>query len=178
MVWIGGTRRMRRGGVYRYDPYRRRGGGCLRDLFFVEAGCCVAESLGCGPGLVLLAPTLAQVALHGPAGTGRAERMIRFYQEQISARRARPCCRMTPSCSHYALEALQTHGTARGMRLTAARLLRCRPGGPVGADPVPRRAAAWGPRAAAGRQRRRRHGRWLIAGPGKRSTAATAPPGN
>ncbi|MGH9076000.1 MAG: membrane protein insertion efficiency factor YidD [Acidimicrobiales bacterium] len=46
-------------------------------------------------------------------------------------------CRFTPTCSQYALEALRLHGTRRGLRLTASRLLRCRPGGPFGADPVP-----------------------------------------
>ena len=145
MVWIGGTRRVRRGGGYRrgYDPYPpRRGGGCLRDLLFLDAGCCVAESLGCGAQLVLLAPALGRIALGGPSGTGRAERMIRLYQQRISSQRTRPCCRMTPSCSHYALGALQAHGTVRGLRLTAGRLLRCRPGGPVGPDPVPPRSAS------------------------------------
>lgn len=44
---------------------------------------------------------------------------------------------MTPSCSAYALDALDAHGTVRGLRLTAARLVRCRPGGRSGPDPVP-----------------------------------------
>jgi putative membrane protein insertion efficiency factor len=139
MVWVGGTRRVRRGGWYPppgYDPYGRRrgGGGCLRDLFFVETGCCLAESLGCGPQLVLLAPALGRVALQ--ARDGRLQRMVRLYQQRVSAHRG-PSCRMTPTCSHYALEALQTHGTVRGLRLTVGRLLRCRPGGPTGHDPVP-----------------------------------------
>jgi hypothetical protein len=47
-------------------------------------------------------------------------------------------CRYTPTCSAYALEAVQRHGTRKGLRLTAGRLLRCRPGVAFGtADPVP-----------------------------------------
>ena len=47
-------------------------------------------------------------------------------------------CRYTPSCSAYGLEAVQRHGTRKGLRLTAGRLRRCRPGIPYGtADPVP-----------------------------------------
>jgi putative membrane protein insertion efficiency factor len=152
MVYInfGGRGRRRYGrpaGYGGYGGYPRGyggggGGGCLRDLLLVETGCCLAEALGCGPQLVLLAPRAGAVllapALHRPpANRSRAVALVRLYQERISARRRRPCCRMTPSCSAYAIEALQTHGTARGLRLTAARLLRCRPGGPTGPDPVP-----------------------------------------
>jgi putative membrane protein insertion efficiency factor len=47
-------------------------------------------------------------------------------------------CRFTPSCSAYGLEAVRRHGTRKGLRLTAGRLLRCRPGVPYGTpDPVP-----------------------------------------
>jgi len=46
-------------------------------------------------------------------------------------------CRFRPTCSEYALDALATHGAARGAWLTLGRLLRCRPGGPSGFDPVP-----------------------------------------
>lgn len=48
-------------------------------------------------------------------------------------------CRFTPSCSLYAAEALRLHGGRKGFRLAAARILRCRPGKPGGADPVPGR---------------------------------------
>ncbi len=62
-------------------------------------------------------------------------RAIRFYQE---AREGRPSpCRFWPSCSHYAVEAIETHGSARGLWLTIRRLSRCRPFGPSGVDPVP-----------------------------------------
>jgi uncharacterized protein len=144
MVYVRFGRGRRRGyGGYGGPPgygygYGRGGGGCLRDLLLVETGCCLAEAMGCGPQLVLLAPTAARLVAHRPAADRSwATGLVRLYRSRISATRARPCCRMTPSCSAYALQALEAHGTARGLRLTAARLLRCRPGGPTGADPVP-----------------------------------------
>jgi putative membrane protein insertion efficiency factor len=151
MVYIGFGRRRPRGWGGGYGGYGHPrgygyprgyggggGGGCLRDLLLVETGCCLAEALGCGPQLLLLAPGVGRLLLQRPpASTSRAVGLVRLYQERIASRRTRPCCRMTPSCSAYAIEALETHGTARGIRLTAARLLRCRPGGPTGPDPVP-----------------------------------------
>jgi hypothetical protein len=46
-------------------------------------------------------------------------------------------CRFTPTCSGYALEALQTHGAVQGAALAARRLCRCHPWGGSGPDPVP-----------------------------------------
>jgi putative membrane protein insertion efficiency factor len=46
-------------------------------------------------------------------------------------------CRFYPSCSAYALEAVNTHGAARGLYLATRRLLRCHPFHPGGYDPVP-----------------------------------------
>ena len=46
-------------------------------------------------------------------------------------------CRFQPSCSAYALEALETHGALRGTRLTLRRILRCHPWGGSGIDNVP-----------------------------------------
>lgn len=46
-------------------------------------------------------------------------------------------CRFEPTCSAYALEALDQHGAARGSLLTARRLLRCHPYCQGGCDPVP-----------------------------------------
>ncbi len=48
-----------------------------------------------------------------------------------------PTCRFVPTCSAYALEALQVHGAWRGSYLTVRRLLRCHPWGGSGYDPVP-----------------------------------------
>jgi putative membrane protein insertion efficiency factor len=47
-------------------------------------------------------------------------------------------CRFDPTCSAYALEALETHGAFRGGALTIRRILRCHPWGATGYDPVPR----------------------------------------
>lgn len=46
-------------------------------------------------------------------------------------------CRFHPSCSHYAEQALQTHGFFKGVYLTLRRLLKCHPWHPGGEDPVP-----------------------------------------
>jgi uncharacterized protein len=48
-----------------------------------------------------------------------------------------PCCRFAPSCSAYALGALEAHGPWRGAALAARRVLRCHPFHPGGYDPVP-----------------------------------------
>ena len=62
-------------------------------------------------------------------------RWIVAYQQAMEGRPSP--CRFTPSCSSYALAALELHGTRRGLWLAARRLLRCRPFGPSGWDPVP-----------------------------------------
>ncbi|MFD1626663.1 membrane protein insertion efficiency factor YidD [Azospirillum griseum] len=46
-------------------------------------------------------------------------------------------CRFQPTCSHYAIEALERHGAIRGSWLTLRRLGRCHPWGGSGYDPVP-----------------------------------------
>jgi putative membrane protein insertion efficiency factor len=62
---------------------------------------------------------------------------IRLYR---AVRAGRPApCRFVPSCSTYALEALEQHGAARGAWLTVRRLGRCQPWGGLGVDPVPAR---------------------------------------
>jgi putative membrane protein insertion efficiency factor len=48
-----------------------------------------------------------------------------------------PACRFEPTCSDYAREAISRHGIGAGGRLAIGRLLRCRPGGGWGPDPVP-----------------------------------------
>lgn len=48
-------------------------------------------------------------------------------------------CRFAPTCSHYAAEAIRTHGAAAGTLLAARRLLKCTPLHPGGLDPVPPR---------------------------------------
>ncbi|HAZ60773.1 MAG TPA: membrane protein insertion efficiency factor YidD, partial [Gammaproteobacteria bacterium] len=48
-----------------------------------------------------------------------------------------PNCRFYPSCSHYALQALEVHGPLRGLWYAVRRLLRCHPWHAGGHDPVP-----------------------------------------
>ena len=62
--------------------------------------------------------------------------LIRFYQMAISPLFP-ACCRFTPTCLQYALIAFRKYGFLKGFVLTAKRILRCRPGGPHGYDPVP-----------------------------------------
>jgi putative membrane protein insertion efficiency factor len=66
--------------------------------------------------------------------------VIRGYQH-LRAGRPSPC-RFTPSCSSYALEAIEIHGAAHGGWLALRRLSRCRPLGGHGWDPVPERKVA------------------------------------
>ena len=62
--------------------------------------------------------------------------MIRLYQALLSPILG-PACRFEPSCSRYAEEAVRLHGPWKGSRLAFHRILRCRPGGANGFDPVP-----------------------------------------
>jgi putative membrane protein insertion efficiency factor len=63
---------------------------------------------------------------------------IRAYQLLFSSMYA-GSCRFHPSCSAYAVEAIERHGVLRGSVLTLKRLLRCRPLASHGFDPVPGR---------------------------------------
>ncbi len=63
--------------------------------------------------------------------------LIRLYQKYISPRKRTPCCRFYPTCSSYAIEALEKRGFFVGSLLAVMRILRCQPFGPSGWDPVP-----------------------------------------
>lgn len=63
--------------------------------------------------------------------------LIRFYQKFLSPLKRNPCCRFTPTCSAYALEAFTKRGFFVGLGLSVRRILRCNPFGAGGYDPVP-----------------------------------------
>ena len=63
-------------------------------------------------------------------------RFIRFYQRNISAH-STPKSKYYPTCSNYALEALESHGFLKGTLLAIWRVLRCNPFSKGGYDPVP-----------------------------------------
>ncbi len=60
---------------------------------------------------------------------------IRLYQHTIS-RMLPPTCRFYPSCSQYAVDAVDRYGVAQGLWLAAKRISRCHPFNPGGYDPV------------------------------------------
>ena len=62
--------------------------------------------------------------------------LVRFYQVCISPLKP-ACCRFTPTCSQYALEAVEKYGFVKGGALAAWRILRCNPLCRGGYDPVP-----------------------------------------
>ena len=61
---------------------------------------------------------------------------ITLYQRYISPLK-RSCCRFQPTCSQYAIEAIEEWGVIRGLGLAVWRVLRCNPFGGFGPDPVP-----------------------------------------
>ncbi|OFO53743.1 membrane protein insertion efficiency factor YidD [Nosocomiicoccus sp. HMSC059G07] len=62
--------------------------------------------------------------------------MIRFYQRYISPM-SPPSCRFYPTCSQYAIEAVEEHGAFKGSYLAIRRILKCHPLHKGGFDPVP-----------------------------------------
>lgn len=63
-------------------------------------------------------------------------RLIRWYQRRVSPMLP-PACRFQPTCSQYALEAIERFGVCKGVRLAVWRVLRCNPFCRGGYDPVP-----------------------------------------
>jgi putative membrane protein insertion efficiency factor len=83
------------------------------------------------------APALTRAAVRRPPSVWARpfHAAVRAYQ-RVRAGRPSPC-RYLPTCSTYALEALEVHGAGRGLWLTTRRLCRCHPWGGHGWDPVP-----------------------------------------
>jgi putative membrane protein insertion efficiency factor len=123
-VWATGKRK--RSILWSRKRRRRR----WWDICDCDLGCC---DLG------LLSTSMLLVARLDEAGRTRrvVTSAIRGYRRVLSPRMP-VRCRYEPSCSAYGLEAVERHGCGKGLRLTAARLRRCRPGVPYGTlDPVP-----------------------------------------
>jgi hypothetical protein len=64
--------------------------------------------------------------------------LLRWYKRAVSPLMP-PACRYTPTCSEYAMEAIERHGLARGTYLAVRRVLSCHPFARGGYDPVPER---------------------------------------
>lgn len=62
--------------------------------------------------------------------------LVKFYRKKISPLR-KPCCRFVPTCSEYALEAIEKYGALKGAWLALRRFLKCHPLHKGGYDPVP-----------------------------------------
>lgn len=63
--------------------------------------------------------------------------IIKIYRKYISPLKGRPMCIYTPTCSQYAIEALEKYGFFKGSFLAVKRILRCHPFAKGGYDPVP-----------------------------------------
>lgn len=64
-------------------------------------------------------------------------RIIRFYQKYISPLKGRAVCIYIPTCSTYAIQAIEKYGVLKGSYLAVKRILRCHPFHKGGYDPVP-----------------------------------------
>lgn len=64
-------------------------------------------------------------------------KLVQIYRKYISPLKRRSCCIYIPTCSQYAIEALEKYGALKGSYLAAKRILRCHPFAKGGFDPVP-----------------------------------------
>jgi putative membrane protein insertion efficiency factor len=67
--------------------------------------------------------------------------LIKFYQKTLSLLIGNSC-RFYPTCSSYSIEAIETHGSLKGVGLTFSRISRCHPLNEGGFDPVPKKKNA------------------------------------
>lgn len=63
--------------------------------------------------------------------------LIKFYRKYLSGLKTAPTCKFYPTCSQYAIEAIEKHGVIKGGLLAVWRILRCNPFSKGGYDPVP-----------------------------------------
>jgi len=63
--------------------------------------------------------------------------LIKFYRKYLSGLKSAPTCKFYPTCSQYALEAIEKYGVLKGGLLAVWRILRCNPFSKGGYDPVP-----------------------------------------
>jgi len=63
--------------------------------------------------------------------------IIKFYRKCISPYKGNIRCKYTPTCSQYAMEAIEKYGSFKGTYLASKRILRCNPFSKGGYDPVP-----------------------------------------
>lgn len=64
-------------------------------------------------------------------------RLVKIYRRYLSPLKRTPTCNFTPTCSQYALEALEKYGAIKGTYLAIRRILKCHPFHKGGFDPVP-----------------------------------------
>lgn len=119
-----------------YSPPRP--GRRLGDQYIdVRAGRKHGRCRAYAPGFGTTVRSTASVTIRpGPTVVSRALKAVIVFYRGCSINRS-PACRFTPSCSQYALEALERFSARSGLALILRRLVRCRPGGPFGFDPVP-----------------------------------------
>ena len=63
--------------------------------------------------------------------------LIQFYRKYISGIKPEPTCKYIPTCSEYAIQAIEKYGAFKGGLLSVWRILRCNPFSKGGYDPVP-----------------------------------------
>lgn len=63
-------------------------------------------------------------------------KIIKFYQKNLSKYKGVACCRFTPTCSEYAIQAIEKYGVVKGGYKAALRILRCNPFCKGGYDPL------------------------------------------